>query len=77
MKNRKTNIELLRIIAMLLIISFHCVIKGGYIFKELNLNSYIINIFCFGGEIGVNIFFLIYYFVYFRILYKEIHNSIK
>lgn len=59
MKNRKTNIELLRIIAMLLIISFHCVIKGGYIFKELNLNSYIIKIFSFGGEIGVNIFFLI------------------
>ncbi len=56
---RQSNIELLRIISMLLIISFHYVYKSGYVFETLNLNSFIVKVFYLFGELGVNIFFLI------------------
>ncbi len=58
-QNRKSNIELLRIISMLLIISFHYVFKSGYVFEQLNYNSFIVKTFYFFGELGVNLFFLI------------------
>ena len=58
-KKRQSNIELLRIIAMLLIISFHYVFHSGYVFEQLNYNSFIVKTFYFFGELGVNIFFLI------------------
>ena len=46
-KNRKSNIELLRIVAILLIISFHYVYKSGYVFPFDNLSckDYLIKIF--------------------------------
>ncbi len=56
---RRSNIELLRIVAMLLIISFHYVYKSGYTFDVLNFNSFIVKTFYLFGELGVNIFFLI------------------
>ena len=60
-KVRSTNIELLRIFAMLLIICFHYVYKSGYTFAFDNLTStdYIIKTFYFFGELGVNLFILI------------------
>ncbi len=57
--NRKSNIELLRIIAMFLIISFHYVYKSGYVFDKLNYNALVVKIFYFFGELGVNLFLLI------------------
>ena len=58
-KERKSNFELLKIIAMLMIISFHYVYKSGYVFENMNLNSFIIKSFWFLGELGVNLFMLI------------------
>ena len=56
---RKSNIELLRIISMILIISFHYVYKSGYACDILNFNSFIVKVFYLFGELGVNLFFLI------------------
>lgn len=58
-KERKSNIELLRIIAMLLIISFHYVYKSNFTFESLNFNSFIVKSFYYFGELGTNIFVLI------------------
>ena len=58
-KNRQSNIELLRIISILLIISFHYVYKSEYSFETLNYNSFIVKMFYFFGELGVNLFILI------------------
>ena len=58
-KERQSNIELLRIISILLIISFHYVFKSGYVFEELNISSFIVKSFYMFGELGVNIFILI------------------
>ena len=44
-KERQSNIELLRIISILLIISFHYVFKSGYVFEELNISSFIVKSF--------------------------------
>ena len=58
-KKRKSNIELLRIIATILIIMFHYVYKSNYTYQILNINSFIIKSFYFLGELGVNLFILI------------------
>lgn len=58
-KERQSNFELLRIISMLLIISFHYVFKSGYVVNNLTINNYIIKMFWLVGEIGVNLFVLI------------------
>ncbi len=58
-KVRQSNIELLRILAMFFIITFHYCYYSGYVFEALNYNSYLVKIFYFGGELGVNIFMLI------------------
>lgn len=58
-KVRQSNIELLRIISMLLIISFHYVYKSGYISNDLSINTFIVKTFCMFGELGVNLFILI------------------
>lgn len=59
MKKRETNIEILRIISMLLIICFHYVYKSEYQYTELNLNTILVKSIWFFGELGVNIFILI------------------
>lgn len=56
---RKSNIELLRIVSMLLIIIFHYVYKGGFAFDELTVNKFIVKTCWFFGELGVNLFVLI------------------
>lgn len=53
---RKSNFELLRIIAMLCIIVFHYAYKGGY---DGELNPLTHNLMCSLGEFGVNLFMLI------------------
>ena len=58
-KQRQSNIELLRIISILFIISFHYAYKCSYNFEEFTVNKFIIKAFYMFGELGVNLFFLI------------------
>lgn len=58
-KTRETNIEILRIISILLIICFHYVYKSNYHYSELNLNTILVKSIWFLGELGVNVFILI------------------
>ena len=58
-KKRKSNIELLRIVAILMIISFHYSFKSGYVVNQLDYNSIVVKTFYFLGELGVNLFILI------------------
>ncbi len=58
-KKRESNIELLRILSMLMIISFHCVFKSGYDFYDLTFNTFLVKLFYMFGELGVNLFILI------------------
>lgn len=58
-KIRESNFELLKIISMLMIISFHYVYKSGYEFEVMNFNSFIVKVFWMFGELGVNLFILI------------------
>ena len=71
---RQSNIELLRIVSMLLIISFHYVYKSGYVFDTLNFNSFIVKVFWLFGELGVNLFFLItgYFMVNGKFSFKKL-----
>lgn len=61
---RKSNIELLRIICIVMILLFHAVYKNNYVYQN-NLQGIIIKSFFFLGELGTTIFFLI--FGYFNI----------
>lgn len=74
MKERKSNIELLRIISILLIISFHYVYKGGLTFEKFCFNEFLVKIFWMFGELGVNLFILItgYFLSKGKISYKKI-----
>ncbi len=58
---RRSNFELLRIVAMLMIIAHHVSFHGGFIFNSsvFSVNHLWIDIFYIGGKVGVNIFFLI------------------
>ena len=58
---RRSNFELLRIVAMLMIIAHHVSFHGGFIFNSsvFSVNHLWIDVFSMGGKIGVNIFFLI------------------
>ena len=60
-KQRQSNIELLRIIAMLMIIAHHFSVHGGFQYStdDLTINYLWINFIAIGGKIGVNIFVLI------------------
>ncbi|WP_024344739.1 acyltransferase [Streptococcus equinus] len=61
MKKRKSNIELLRIISMILILAHHFSIHGGFEVLEssLSLNRFWIQFLQLGGKIGVDIFVII------------------
>lgn len=58
-EERKSNFELLRIVSIFLIIVFHYVFKSGYEFESNSLHNYILKIFYFFGELGVNSFILL------------------
>lgn len=61
--DRQSNIELLRILAMVMIIFHHYCVHGGFFeqfdFTDITANTLLIQFFSLGGKIGVNIFFLI------------------
>lgn len=60
---RQSNVELLRVIAMMMIILHHYCLFGGFVnqfnLTEITINTVLIQFFSLGGKIGVNIFFLI------------------
>lgn len=59
--NRQTNIELLRIISMLMIVFHHFAVHGGFDWKTsyITIPHFWYNFIVMGGHIGVNIFVLI------------------
>lgn len=58
--NRRSNMELLRIVSILLIITFHCAYKSGFDFENgMSANKFIVKTFWMFGELGVNEFMLI------------------
>lgn len=61
MKKRNSNIELLRIVSMVLILAHHFSVHGGFdILNEMvTLNRIWIQFFQMGGKVGVNIFVII------------------
>lgn len=64
--NRDSNMELLRIISMLLIVSSHFATHGAWDRSSLNVSSEVVlGIIQIGGEVGVNCFVLIsgYYLI--------------
>lgn len=71
---RRSNIELLRIICILMIISFHSVYKAGFQFGNFSLNEFLVKIFWMFGELGVNIFILItgYFLIHGRFKLKKL-----
>ena len=60
---RSSNIELLRIVAMFLIVLHHYCVNSGFVEiidpRHLTGNTLLIQFLSFGGKVGVNIFFLI------------------
>ena len=56
---RKANVELLRIVAMLMIVSHHFAVHGGFDVEKMGLNGVIVSVLSIGGKIGVNVFILI------------------
>ena len=57
---RQSNIELLRIVAMVMIVASHFCIHGGFKYgEELTLNSMWLTFFGSGGKLGVDVFMLI------------------
>ena len=66
-KRRETKFELLRILAMFLIVAHHFMFHGGFDFSsgELTFNSVWYGIMNLGGKIGLNIFMILSgYFLY-------------
>ena len=60
-KERSANVELLRIVAMFLIVLSHFATHGRFIFvdNQITTNYLFVNLIKMGGKIGVNIFLLI------------------
>lgn len=58
---RQSNIELLRIIAMIMIVAHHIAVHSDFTFsaQDISINSLWIRLIELGGKIGVNIFVLI------------------
>ena len=75
--SRQSNLELLRIIAMIMIIGHHYACHGGgYYYATQPLNVWISCFFMIGGKIGVNAFILIT--GYFMVQKKfDIHRLVK
>lgn len=72
-KTRDTNIELLRIISILLIICFHYVYKSQFEYQVLNIHTLSVKTFWLFGELGVNLFILItgYYLINSKFSFKK------
>lgn len=59
MLKRQSNFELLRILSMFFIVSFHCVFHSGVTYSEFSTNVFFVKSFYLLGELGVNLFMLI------------------
>jgi len=59
--NRHSNIEILRILSMILIIMHHYSVHGGFVLEPsmISLNKIIVQFLSAGGKLGVNCFILI------------------
>lgn len=71
---RDSNFELLRILAILFIISFHCAWEGGFEYPDFCLNKFLVESFHMLGELGVNLFILIsgYHMIHGRFKIKKL-----
>lgn len=56
---RQSNLELLRIVSMILIVAHHYSVHGGFILPEMNFNKAFIQVLSLGGKLGVDCFVLI------------------
>ena len=76
---RKSNIELLRIVAMLLIVAHHFVLHGGFAFstEEITVNRLWIQFWQMGGKAGVNLFVLISGYFLIRSNFVKINRVLK
>lgn len=74
MKDRETNIELLRILMMLWIILSHYSSHGGlYDSQKMNVGGALAVLFIVGGKIGVNVFVLIMGYFMIEASFRIIH----
>lgn len=73
-KTRLSNLELLRIISMIMIVSSHYVIHAPKFVDGLTINKYILDFISLGGKIGVNCFILItgYFLVKSRFKFEKL-----
>lgn len=74
-KQRSSNVELLRIISMIMIVSFHCVYHGNFSFDTtMSMNKFIVKTVWMLGELGVNEFILIsgYYMINSSFKFKKL-----
>ena len=58
-KPRESNIELLRIVAMALIIAHHLSYYGGAYYHTQGFDKFVASLFVVGGKLGVSIFVFI------------------
>lgn len=56
---RRSNLELLRIISMILIVAHHYSVHGGFLLPNMNFNKGFIQLLSLGGKLGVDCFVLI------------------
>ena len=77
MNKRKSNIELLRIILMILIVAHHYVVNSGitelFNFNNITFNMIFLQFFGYAGKIGINCFILItgYFMIKSKITVKK------
>ena len=73
-KDRKSNFELLRIFAMVLIIAYHYVYHSKYIYGLINDHDFFIRSFWLFGQVGINLFMLIsgYFLVCSKFSWKKV-----
>lgn len=71
---RDSNFELLRVLSILLIISFHCAWEGGFEYPEFCFHKFVVETFHMFGELGVNLFILIsgYHMLYGKFKLKKL-----
>ena len=56
---RRTNLELLRIVAMIMIVFHHLACHSSFLLDGLSIGRLWINLISIGGKIGVSLFVLI------------------
>jgi surface polysaccharide O-acyltransferase-like enzyme len=74
LKIRKSNLEILRIVSMILIIIHHYVVHGGFEWETVTINKIVLDVLTLGGKLGVNCFVLItgYFMIESKINFKKV-----